>query len=643
MGDLSCFNSTFPKDIHYQINPDHRMNENGRTLITLCQSCNLVPVNHVIYKDVMCNSDLTYRQGNSWISQLDWVLCKTDVLDLIVDFTINRSLVLSSDHAIISFKLGPFSPVPAEISARANLLGESWVTPHNPMKSVAYQSIDINNFTRSLPPVDEFWNMNMPVNDLNAKITETLYNLCKESKLPNSNTRACNPRISNSNNRWHQILTNKDSRSLWTSINWNGSFDRPPDELTRPSDEAFCAHYQQLLNPGVQIQVYLPSVFKYMPILDDDITPLEVHTNVKKLKTNKTAGCNGLPPGVLKHVNQDWIILLTHLFNMVFSSDYPSDWNSLKVFNIYKKGSQLDTANYRGISIMSALSKVYDLILASRFTKWYSPLPEQAGAQPSRGCEEQILVVKLLIDIARKCNFVLYISFVDYTKAYDLVDRSKLFKMLDSKGCGTKFLLALQASMQSSIGVIGQSTFSATSGVKQGAPTSCPLFTCFIDETVKALKQTGPDSWLEDLHCLLLMDDTVIFASSRDKLKEKLCALKRCTDLLGMVIHPNKSKFISVIANDTEPVKIDDVSINFTTEYTYLGTKISNSTCAAQARSHVSSKANHVLQFNSFLSKNSDAPYSVKKTVMNSAVNSALFYSSESWMTSDLRFAESHI
>ena len=103
-----------------------------------------------------------------------------------------------------------------------------------------------------------------------------------------------------------------------------------------------------------------------------------------------------------------------------------------------------------------------------------------------------------------------------------------------------------------------------------GSSKNCPLFTCFIDETVKALKQTGPDSWLEDLHCLLLMDDTVIFASSRDKLKEKLCALKRCTDLLGMVIHPNKSKFISVIANDTEPVKIDDVSINFTTEYTYL-------------------------------------------------------------------------
>ena len=74
------------------------------------------------------------------------------------------------------------------------------------MKSVAYQSIDINNFTRSLPPVDEFWNMNMSVNDLNANITETLYNVCKESKLPNSNTRACNPRILNSNNRWHQIF-----------------------------------------------------------------------------------------------------------------------------------------------------------------------------------------------------------------------------------------------------------------------------------------------------------------------------------------------------------------------------------------------------------------------------------------------------
>jgi hypothetical protein len=45
--------------------------------------------------------------------------------------------------------------------------------------------------------------------------------------------------------------------------------------------------------------------------------------------------------------------------------------------------------------------------------------------------------------------------------------------------------------------------------------TSCPLFVFFIEPTIDAISSLGPDNWLGDLHCLLLMDDTVILASSQ--------------------------------------------------------------------------------------------------------------------------------
>ena len=98
--------------------------------------------------------------------------------------------------------------------------------------------------------------------------------------------------------------------------------------------------------------------------------------------------------------------------------------------------------------------------------------------------------------------------------------------MLDKKGCGSCFLRAIQQSIQRSTGVIGSETFEATSGVKQGASSSCPLFTFYIDYTVEAVCQEGEDDWLQKLHMLLFVDDTVIFATSQ-KNEEKTCSSQR--------------------------------------------------------------------------------------------------------------------
>ena len=51
-------------------------------------------------------------------------------------------------------------------------------------------------------------------------------------------------------------------------------------------------------------------------------------------------------------------------------------------------------------------------------------------------------------------------------------------------------------------------------------------------------------------------------------------------------------------------------------------------------------KTAHVLKYTSFLAKNNDAPFSIKELVLNSAVNSAIFYGCESWLSNDLKIAE---
>ena len=67
---------------------------------------------------------------------------------------------------------------------------------------------------------------------------------------------------------------------------------------------------------------------------------------------------------------------------------------------------------------------------------------------------------------------------------------------------------------------------------------------------------------------------------------------------------------------------------------------MSNSSIGDQLKEQIKDKTGHSLKFSAFLSKNSDAPYVVKRKVWHSALMSALFYSCESWLTRDLKAAE---
>lgn len=171
--------------------------------------------------------------------------------------------------------------------------------------------------------------------------------------------------------------------------------------------------------------------------------------------------------------------------------------------------------------------------------------------------------------------------------------------------------------MQKDSGKIGNETFEASAGVRQGGSLSCPLFTFYIDSTIDAINATGPDDWLEFLHCLLLVDDTVVFASTRERLILKLRSLKQSSDLLDMALHPTKSKFLLINDNCTEDIVIDNTTISHTDCYVYLGTPILNATVTRQVQEHLQLKSAHMLKFTSFLVKNNDAPFRIKETVLH--------------------------
>ena len=91
------------------------------------------------------------------------------------------------------------------------------------------------------------------------------------------------------------------------------------------------------------------------------------------------------------------------------------------------------------------------------------------------------------------------------------------------------------------------------------------------------------------------------------------------------------------------PFITGDVVISHTDSYCYLGALISANSVSRQIQDHAKMKSGHVRKFQSFVYRNRNAPFCVKKTMLQSAVASSLLYSCETWCTENLKSIESGV
>ena len=92
-----------------------------------------------------------------------------------------------------------------------------------------------------------------------------------------------------------------------------------------------------------------------------------------------------------------------------------------------------------------------------------------------------------------------------------------------------------------------------------------------------------------------------------------------------MSMHPTKSQFMTVNVTDNKPFEIENVKVCYTKTYMYLGSNISDASINEQVKAHVDSRRGHIRKFSAFLKKNEDAPFKVKRVVLESALKDAIF------------------
>ena len=115
-----------------------------------------------------------------------------------------------------------------------------------------------------------------------------------------------------------------------------------------------------------------------------------------------------------------------------------TDANIIILFK--NKGERSDCNNYSGISLLSVIGKVFVKVILIRLQKLAKCVyPEsQCGFRAGRSTTDMVYSLRQLQEKCREQQMPLYLTFIDLTKASDLVSRDGLFQILPKIGCPAK-------------------------------------------------------------------------------------------------------------------------------------------------------------------------------------------------------------
>eukprot|EP00745_Piridium_sociabile_P025181 TRINITY_DN39889_c0_g1_i10.p1 TRINITY_DN39889_c0_g1~~TRINITY_DN39889_c0_g1_i10.p1 ORF type:complete len:335 (-),score=31.35 TRINITY_DN39889_c0_g1_i10:148-1152(-) len=280
--------------------------------------------------------------------------------------------------------------------------------------------------------------------------------------------------------------------------------------------------------------------------LNKEISEEEINRAITKLKSGKASGIDEISAEMLKNCNNEIKHFLVKLFNVIFNKGiYPHMWSKAIIIPIYKKGNPENADNYRGVSLLSILSKCYTSILNARLYSWLEDnnliSENQAGFRKKYSTVDQIFTLYATVQkcMSRKGR-KLYVAFVDFKKAFDSVRHDRLLECIRNEGVKGKFFASLSAmyeSLLSCIRVNGHLSeyFECPVGVRQGCVLSPTLFSLFINQLANDMCERGkhgiqllPD--IMDICILLFADDVVLLSATPSGLQHQLNILQSCCD-----------------------------------------------------------------------------------------------------------------
>ena len=169
-----------------------------------------------------------------------------------------------------------------------------------------------------------------------------------------------------------QHLKREDSKSFWKVIQGATKAEKIKGISKNIEMKDWLNHFRRLHN-SVEVEDSQPDI--NMENIDglpldytvSDITMDEIQFFLNKVKTGKAPGLDGVVPELIKTMSIKTIELVAEIFNDILNrGEFPEVWTTGIINPVFKTGNADDVTNYRGITLLPVLSKLFTAILPER-------------------------------------------------------------------------------------------------------------------------------------------------------------------------------------------------------------------------------------------------------------------------------------
>ena len=454
--------------------------------------------------------------------------------------------------------------------------------------------------------------------------------------------------LNNPKSFWSKLkhLTNRNSNTVTNNITtsqWVEHFKHLLNPPTVP-DNAEGEHINDFnLETDSDIEEF---------IFNSSIEEDEIRMAVKHLHAGKSPGPDNIIPEFFIFGIDTFIDVLRTLFNRLYTyGEFPNSWSESIIVTLHKKGSVNDTNNYRGISLQNILSKIYCRILVSRlnfYVNMFNKISEnQAGFKAGYSTVDNAFVLNSVIfrALSRKQGKI-YVAFIDFHKCLDTINRECLWAVIKERGIKGKLYAAIHSMyncVKSCIRCNNDRSeyIDCTIGLKQGCLASPILFSLFIDEFEKILKQSDirgiqlhPD--VVELFLLMFADDIALLSDTVMGLQSQLNILADFCETYKLKVNEAKTKIAAFKKGGRlsrhEKWTYMNHDVEVVNRFCYVGLTFTSQWPLNKMVSELCTKGKRTLtSILHALYKNGQMPKSMFFKIFDTKISPQLCYGSEIW------------
>ena len=235
------------------------------------------------------------------------------------------------------------------------------------------------------------------------------------------------------------------------------------------------------------------------------ITVEEIWNTIKKYKRRKSPGPDEIPMEIFQEMNNECLQEIANLLNIWWTEeDIPIETLKARVVLIYKKGDTGKYENYRPISLLNSIYKIYAGIIQKRLAKTLDKhlSKTQFGFRKDKSTGDAIQLVRRAAEHGQGTHNILHMVLLDWEKAFDKVDRDKMFEAMERMSVHKKIInvtKSLYKDTQFKVEIEGDSSdwMRQETGIRQGCPLSPYLFIIVMTTMFEDIKENiaGDLAW----------------------------------------------------------------------------------------------------------------------------------------------------